>query len=89
MKKEDVLGSCEYCGELFIDYNKFFINPDGKELCEYCMHREAYRIYREKGQSAVEEYGDASNLPRKYCPPCETMTPNLNGVCLVCGTLTE
>lgn len=89
VKKEDILGSCEHCGELFLDYNKIFVNPDGNELCEDCMYQEAYKIYQKEGQYAVEKYGDASGLPRKYCMPCEVETPNLNGTCLVCGISTE
>jgi len=52
------------------------------------------KIYEEKGQSAVFDYvNDFNNtsgepIPLENCKGCETSSPSLDHVCLVCGGLT-
>ena len=88
MKYTDIVGVCERCGELIFDLTEIYDTPENDiEICEKCVYQEAYNLYQEFGQSAVEDYGDKLGLKRRYCEPCEAMTPDLNGSCLVCGSL--
>jgi len=52
------------------------------------IEKEAYKIYTEKGQSAVFDFANEHNVPYAYCSPCETSSPSLDGDCLVCASPT-
>lgn len=55
------------------------------------IKEEANRIYVEKGQSAVFDYVNRYNqkadepIPFENCKACETSSPSIDHVCLVCG----
>ena len=53
--------------------------------------KKAEAIYNKKGQSAVFDYANKHNIDFEHCKACETESPSIKHVCLVCGqeTTTE
>lgn len=50
--------------------------------------KKAYKIYQEKGQSAVFNFAKKHNVGYAYCKSCETSSPSIEDECLVCGSPT-
>ncbi len=50
------------------------------ELINKCAN-----IYQNKGYVAVIDFCYTLDLNYKYCQPCDTLTPEKDNYCLICG----
>jgi hypothetical protein len=91
MKREDIVGVCEGCGDIFFDLDEIVRTTFDRELCVSCVFYEAYEIYKKEGYTGVFNYADGSPDLNKwaYCEPCDNTCPVLDGSCLVCGSSIE
>ena len=49
----------------------------------------AQKLYEEKGQSAVFAYANKHKIGYEFCKPCDTDSPQVKHICLVCGSSTS
>jgi hypothetical protein len=51
--------------------------------------KKAEELYESKGQSAVFAYANKHKIGYEFCKACDTDSPQINKMCLVCGNPTN
>jgi hypothetical protein len=61
-----------------------------RKIEKLSIKRKAKRLYEKNGgYSAVIELANEKGLKYGFCMPCDNDMPNMDGECLVCGSLQQ